>query len=267
MLPPFNDQLGCRGSAARRNRPPSVSPTTTWRSFAKSRGIGLSGRRKSLRLSDDRSTAPTTAASCRGRSWRRVWRNSSTFFGCDLGSHISDAAGKEFALASERQEMISCLRGGGVSRQPPPARREMLIIDRRYSRRAVHALLRPGGLLFSFCTLSRGSPSSTGKPDNHVEDYALARPFRFIGGAGLQFGLRCRCARCGRFRLGGHAFGRFTLLPRLYFGLSCSHPEITGCHDCLSRIPPLGRFGACSSGISTLQLCSPRVLRGTKPVG
>ena len=71
-----------------------------------------------------------------------------------------------------------------------------------------------------------------------------ARPFRFLGGPGLLFGLRCRYPRCGSFRLGGRAFGRFTLLPRRFLSLPCSNPEITGCDDCLSRLPPLGRFGA-----------------------
>jgi hypothetical protein len=95
----------------------------------------------------------------------------------------------------------------------------------------------------------------------------LARPFRFLGGPGLSFGLQCRCARCGRFHRGGRAFGRLTLLPRLFLGLSRSNPAITGCDDCLSRLPPLGRFGACRSGFGTLQLCLPRFLRRAKAVG
>ena len=51
-----------RGSAVRRNRRPSVSPTMTWRSCARSRGIASSARRISPRWSAARSTAPTTAA-------------------------------------------------------------------------------------------------------------------------------------------------------------------------------------------------------------
>ena len=111
------------------------------------------------------------------------------------------------------------------------------------------------------------------EPARREDSFALgllsglaARPFGFLGGPGLLFGLQCRCARCGRFRLGGRAFGRFTLLPRLFLGLPSSNPEITGCDDCLSRLPPFGRFGACRSGLGTLQLRLPRFLRSTKPV-
>jgi hypothetical protein len=73
-----------------------------------------------------------------------------------LGNHITDAAGKEFALTSQRQEMVPRLRGGRVSGQPAPTFRETLILGLRYPRRAVHALLRPDGLLFSFRTITGG---------------------------------------------------------------------------------------------------------------
>jgi hypothetical protein len=49
-----------------------------------------------------------------------------------------------------------------------------------------------------------------------------ARPFRFLGGSGLLFGLHCCGASCNRFR--GRAFGRFTLLPRLCLGLPRRNP-------------------------------------------
>ena len=40
MSPLLRGRVGCRGSAVRRNRRPSALPMTTWRSCARSRGIG-----------------------------------------------------------------------------------------------------------------------------------------------------------------------------------------------------------------------------------
>jgi hypothetical protein len=51
-----------------------------------------------------------------------------------------------------------------------------------------------------------------------------ARPFRFLSGPSLLFGLQCRGARCGRFCLCGRAFGRFALLPRLFLNLPRRNP-------------------------------------------
>jgi hypothetical protein len=122
----------------------------------------------------------------------------------------------------------------------------------------------PAASLFGFAA------ESARREDRFVRDLLSglpARPFRFLGSPGLLFGLHCRCTRRGRFRLGGRAFSRFTLLPRLFLGLPRSNPEITGRNDCLSRLPPRGRFGASRSGLGTLHLCLPRFLGGAEPVG
>jgi hypothetical protein len=47
-----------------------------------------------------------------------------------------------------------------------------------------------------------------------------ARPFRFLGGPGLAFGLQC----CAASRFRGRAFGRLPLLPRLFLGLPRRNP-------------------------------------------
>jgi hypothetical protein len=45
---------------------------------------------------------------------RRVRLASSMILGCELNNHITDVTGKEFTLPSQRQQVVSRLRGRGV---------------------------------------------------------------------------------------------------------------------------------------------------------
>jgi len=78
-----------------------------------------------------------SAGHCCRRSLSRVEQS----WLLSLITRYLDPEGEEFALPSQRQEMIPRLRGRSVGCQPAPAFRETLILGLRHPRRAVHASL------------------------------------------------------------------------------------------------------------------------------
>jgi hypothetical protein len=93
------------------------------------------------------------------------------------------------------------------------------------------------------------------------------RPFSFLHGTGMLFGLQCRRTFRGGFHLGSGALGRLTLFARLFLSFPRGDPDLASRDDRLPRLPSLGRFRAVRGGFGALQSHLLRFLRGAKPVG